>query len=934
MRDKVMRAEIVKNQLTQARLDYEQKRVDILSVLADNFLFEYDKIADEIRFMKPICLYNRTIQQMKECTKNKSLVPYIYPDDIQRVVQLLNSEEGGAIEFRCLTKNGYSWFRGTMLRVMSEDKRMKSYLGSLTNINKEKDTTALVRKMSSTDPLTKLYNINYMESQVTKVLKYVGQDKRYSLIIMDLLQFRGINESLGYMFGDSVLIHAATALKDLFYPNKLIARVGADKFMIFIDQNYSREELYLTMDRVNRELSSIYVGDIREMISAVFGIAEYPRDGRTFIELFQHADTACYVAKKKGVGHLMFYENCRLHLKEQEKPFYSEYEITPRENLSCNCFDCDITTFSVEVMQKMKNADQAIVVLLNHLADVLEVDQVKVYEAGDNHNSLYEKYSSGGRYHIAEHTGCIYEEIGLIEYERLYQNGFLTASNTSQITVLPLKRSFYEQGIHAVLQCAVYQEGIFRGCISIEDMSGERVWTEYEYSALYTVSTIVSTYLFRLHDYEELKMGLADIKQYDQLTRLLTVSKFLKEAEEMLRSEEDTSNFAVVSTDFIHFQYVNDKCGYEAGDQLLYEYARTLELMDQNLLIARDSADQFLMLVRTDSIEDLKHHVTDMNEEFVERQRRRLLGWKLGIAAGICEVHNAKNLAKAIENARIARKSIKNVYATNTCIYQEEMQLKIRKQLEIISIQEQALENNEFEVYLQPKVELQENQLVGAEALIRWKRKDGTILYPDEFIPIFEKNGFIVNIDFFVYETVCQLISRWRKELKLDVSVSVNVSRVHLENKNFVREFEALVRRYAVPAHLIELELTESLVLDHVNEAIDTMKQLQDLGFLVSIDDFGSGYSSLNLLKDLKTDILKLDKEFFRQGDLKKQDKIIVANIINMAKQLDMKVLSEGVETRNQSEFLRESCCDMAQGYLYAKPMPVHEFEQFLQNYA
>lgn len=929
-----MKAEIVKNQLIQARLEYEQKRVEILSALADNYLFEYNKAADEIHFMKPIRLHNRMIHQMTDCTKNRSLVPYIYPDDLERVIQLLSSEDGGTIDFRCLTKNGYCWFRGTMLKVMSMDPNSNCYLGSVTNINREKNTSELLGKIRSIDSLTKLYNMEFMQFTIDNLLQYGVKERKYSLIIMDLLNFRSINESLGYMFGDSVLIHAASALRNHFYPNEFIARVGSDKFMIFTEEPKSREELFMTLDKVNRELSGIYMGDVREMISAVFGIADYPQDGANFEQLFQHADTACYVAKRKGYGNMMFYENCRLHLKEEEQPYYGEYRIPQRESLSYNCFDRDITTFSVEVLQKMRNADQAIVVLLNHLSDVLEVDQVKLYEAGDDHNSLIEKYTSGNRYHIVEQSMSVYDESGLLQYESLYQNGFLGISSTKNMKLMPLKQMFYEQGVHAVLQCAIYEDGIFRGCISLEDLSGERVWTEYEYSALYTVATIFSTYLFQLRDYEDMKMSLINLKDYDQLTKLLSFSRFTKEAERKLERDGGKFRYAMVSTDFIHFQYVNDKCGYDVGDQLLYEYARTLELMEQSILIARESADRFLMLIQFDSLEKLKEQITEMNEEFVERQQKRLLGWKLGIVAGICEVHNALEISDAMEKAGTARKSMKDVYVTNTSIYKEEMHLKVKKQLEIISIQEQALQNHEFEVYLQPKVELQNNQLVGAEALVRWKRRDGTILYPDEFIPIFEKNGFIVSIDFFVYEKVCQMVARWRDELNMEIPVSVNVSRVHLRDKNFVNDIEQLVKQYHIPAHLIELELTESMVLNHVEEAVNAMEQLQKKGFLVSIDDFGSGYSSLNLLKDLKTDILKLDKEFFRQGDLRRQDKIIVSNIINMAKQLDMKVLSEGVETVTQSEFLRESSCDMAQGYLYAKPMPVQEFENLLLKYS
>lgn len=932
MRDKIMRVELVKNRLTQARLAYEEKRVEILAGLADNFLFEYMKEEDVIYFTKPIRLLERSVNRLCQCTKVSGLVPYLHPDDIKRVIEVLQCEDGGTVEFRCLQKEGYVWYRGTMLPVVSEEQNLVSFLGSLTNINQEKRVSLLTEQVKSVDSLTKLYNLSYMTGRVQQQLEGEYKNTVNALLIMDLLKFKSINEQFGYLFGDTILIQAANALSDIFYPNECIGRIGADQFMIFVPNLKKREDLFLLLDKVCRKLAGIYIGAVKEQISAVFGVAVYPENGENFHDLFSHADTACYVAKKKGYGNLMFYENCVLHLKEQEKEFYQEYAVKKVRAFGYNSFDKEITTFTVDIMQKMDHVENAIVVLLNHLANVLSVDNVKIYEASEDHNRLEQSYSSGLRHHIPDHQGTIYEEKGLILYESLFQNGFLTANSTNDISVLPLKCSFFERGIYATLQCAIYEDGIFRGCIAIEDTQRIRIWTEYEYSALYTIATIFSSYLFKMRDYEVMKESLLNLKDYDQLTKLPNISKFKKEAEKCLWMFGENGRYAIISTDFIHFKYVNDNCGYEVGDQILYEYARTLELMDNNLLIARESADRFLMLVQADDLEEVKNQITEMNQEFVRSQMKRLMGWKLSIVSGVCEVRSAKAVGEAMDRAAMARKHRKNIYTTSTCIYNEEMHRRIRKQLEIISAQEQALKNHEFEVYLQPKMDLQTNQLVGAEALVRWKQKDGTMMYPDDFIPIFEQNGFIVNIDFYVYETVCQLIQKWHREWNKKIPVSVNVSRVHLSDENFADDFEALVKQYQVPPYLLELELTESMVLDHAELAIATMKRLQEKGFLVSIDDFGAGYSSLNLLKDMKTDILKLDKEFFRQGDLRKQDKIIVSNIIRMAKQLDMKVLSEGVETAKQSEFLKESSCDMAQGYLYAKPMPVNEFEQFLQH--
>lgn len=929
-----MRADIVRNGVIEARLAYEKDRVDILAGLASNILFEYDREVDTIYFSKPICLYNKMVNSLSECSKKKSLVPYVHPEDLGRINQLFTQREEGSIEIRGLTKEGYLWFRVNLMRATSGDQSMTRYYGSLTNIHKEKSSSLNQESVKNSDYLTRLYNLNYIEKTATQYLENDGANGTHALLILDLIHFSYINDNYGYLFGDTILIQVANTLRDIFYTEDIIGRVGADKFMIVVKEMKEREELFCKIDEVCKRLSDIYTGEIKDSIKAIFGVAIYPNDGKDFDELFRHADTACYVAKNKGYGNLMLYENCILHMKEEEKDFYGKYKVESIQPLGYNNFDKEITIFTMDVMQKMKNVNSAVIVLMNHLANLLSVDSVRIYEVGDGHNSLYMSYTSGSRRLIQEKRSTIYEEPGLVEYESLFEHGFLRINSTADIELLPLKRSFYERGIHSTLQCALYESGVFRGCIAIEDMKQNRVWSEYEYSALYTIAAIFTTYLLKLRDYEEMREQLKELKDYDQLTKLANISKFVKEVKSHLSSQGKSDRYAIVALNFLHFKYVNDTCGYEVGDQVLYEYARELELMEWNLMIAREVSDRFLLLVKAQDMLEVKQLVTDMNEEFARSQKKRLLGWKLCIVAGICEVSSASGILDALDKAKLARKSIHNVHKTDSCIYDEQMHKEVFRELDIIRSQEKAIQNQEFEIYLQPKIGLEKNQLVGAEALIRWNRKDGTMMYPDEFIPIFEKNGFILRIDFFVYETVCKLLHKWRMENKRIIPISVNVSRLHLSNENFAEEFMQLVNKYEIPANLLELELTETMVLDNVENAIATMQQLQEKGFLVSIDDFGSGYSSLNLLKDLKTDVLKLDREFFRQGELRKQDKIIVSNIIQMAKQLDMKVLSEGVETINQSEFLREIRCDMAQGYLYAKPMPIHEFERFLCEYS
>jgi EAL domain-containing protein (putative c-di-GMP-specific phosphodiesterase class I) len=339
------------------------------------------------------------------------------------------------------------------------------------------------------------------------------------------------------------------------------------------------------------------------------------------------------------------------------------------------------------------------------------------------------------------------------------------------------------------------------------------------------------------------------------------------------------------------------------------------------------------MLFEENDEDRMVQRMLAVSETFSNRVRKKFFNMNLIIASGVCKIENPNDdIMVIIDNANIAKKQAKEKNKSSCDFFGEKLREKMRIEFEVTNTMEKALAHNEFKVYFQPKVELATGKLVGAEALVRWIKPDGSIMPPDKFIPLFEKNGFVVNLDFFVYEEVCKMFRVWLDSGINVVPISVNVSRVHLYDASFVEEFTGMIDSYNVPHELIELELTESIFLDNTEVALKTMKDFREYGFKVSIDDFGAGYSSLNLLKNMTSDVLKLDKEFFGRGELQKEEEIILTSIVNMAKQLNMKVLSEGVETLAQSKFLKEIACDMAQGYLFAKPMPKESFELIMAN--
>ena len=240
---------------------------------------------------------------------------------------------------------------------------------------------------------------------------------------------------------------------------------------------------------------------------------------------------------------------------------------------------------------------------------------------------------------------------------------------------------------------------------------------------------------------------------------------------------------------------------------------------------------------------------------------------------------------------------------------------------------EEGLKNKEFKIYIQPKIDIKTERIAGAEALIR-REKQGKLIMPKEFVPLYEKTSLITKLDMFVFENVCKKIKEWKdKDYKL-FPISVNESRKILYNKNHVNELVSIAEKYEVTPNLIELELTETAAVSNIEYAKKAAEEVKKIGFIVSMDDFGVGYSSFYMLKNIHIEILKIDKSFSDEIIKDKRGRIILESIIDMAKKLEIKTVAEGIETKEQVEYLRKIGCDMVQGYYYAKPMPVEEFER------
>ncbi len=386
-------------------------------------------------------------------------------------------------------------------------------------------------------------------------------------------------------------------------------------------------------------------------------------------------------------------------------------------------------------------------------------------------------------------------------------------------------------------------------------------------------------------------------------------------------------NYVMISLRMDKYQNYCMCYGAKEGEELIERFANIMQkqkLIRNREFFARYSEAEFgFLFLHNSSME------TDLRIETIKNYLLSCAkGRKIEFSAGICEAGQEIKVATLYSNASIARKAISPDASKRIAWYNEELRSSQMWEHYVEDHMENALKNGEFKVYIQPKYKADTKTLGGGEALIRWVSPEHGIISPIKFIPIFEKNGFITKIDDFMIKSLATYQAKWIAEGRDVVPISVNVSRAHFTRPDLAEHICNLVESTGAPKEVIELELTESAFFQDRDVLITTVQKLRDYGFKVSMDDFGADYSSLNSLKDMPLDVIKLDAGFFRgKEENEARGSVIVAGIIDLAKHLDMHIVAEGIEYKEQVDFLAEHGCDLIQGFYFAKPMPVEEYE-------
>lgn len=417
----------------------------------------------------------------------------------------------------------------------------------------------------------------------------------------------------------------------------------------------------------------------------------------------------------------------------------------------------------------------------------------------------------------------------------------------------------------------------------------------------------------------------------DRVTGLLNFEEFLINASALI--SDKSKKYLIVAADICDFHYINTSYGYDTGDTILKDIADLMTVAvpgGKMVLSCRAHSDHFVALFerQCEGVNIIYDFVTKYKNAVHSKISERISSISPNMNVGVYLLDGSEeNIIAAVDKANIARRTGKGNYNIPCVIYSDRLMDIKENGAKILPIFEEAVKNDSIIVYLQPKISAETQEIVGAEALSRLLDSNGQIIPPNVFISALEKTGKIVELDFYVLEHICKLIKSWIEGGIKPVPISFNLSRIHFFSSTIVEDIIAVVEKYGVPSEYIEVEVTESVFFEEASVIIEKVEKLRDYGFKVSVDDFGAGYSSLNLIGILPVDIIKLDRGFVKDSLKTKRGNDVIKGLIKILNEINLDIVCEGVETKEEEKVIKDYGCKDIQGFLYDRPIPITDFE-------
>lgn len=765
------------------------------------------------------------------------------------------------------------------------------------------------------DELTKVYTKDVILDKIRETIK---NSEPFLLMLIDVDNFKTFNNDYGHMFGDIVLVETAASIKKFLGNNGFVGRSGGDEFIVLYKVQNDYEQIYAACRQIRSAITNVNNHNIKQaQITSTVGCACFPSDTEDFDSLFLKAEKALLRGKRKGRNCFIIYteEKCESIHDDEIKSHTTidrGYQTTTNSNIVAAIF---------EILNRggdpTKNINDSLSLVGNYfLLDrivlcTLSMDKIDnitktIQWINPRRQDLENKVVTSDENIAAWRKS--FDKMGMLKYVQLESN------KDNNIELYNLLKS---QEVTSILAFEMQYMNSVLGLIRFDVCQHNRFWTQNDVSSLMLISKIVSIYINK--EREETK----HIRQllYDNVTGLYNYTKWKDSIEMFLSKSQTFVRFSIISLQINNFINFSDLYGVSFSYDALRAMADGLRTIYKNTSIyCRVNQDKFLIFTPTDKTDEINSSFNALNKYL---QNLPYLANHVSVSGGVYIHDKMDDINTSADKANFARQ--KNT-SSSLVYFDINMYEEGRKNAELEIHMREAVRNQEFLLYLQPKINTQTNEIVGAEALTRWNFKNVKLLTPNNFIPLFEMNGFITELDYTVFENVCKFLRSCIDENLKPIKISVNVSRYQPNFEQYLNEIDAIRKKYDVDPSLIEIEITEGMYIDNINRVSDFISKLHSHGYSISMDDFGVGYSNLSSLATLDFDLIKLDKGFCADQQNEKQS-IVLSFVMTLAKNLNVEVLCEGVETREFAEYLKAIGCNLVQGFLYEEPIPADEFK-------
>ena len=919
----------------ELRLMDEQYRM--LEEVSDEFPLEYDVAAKRFRIPQKYYEIGKVTDRNRKYVDAADMFGEIHEEDrekCERAIQAASTKEiSGTLDYRLNMapqgkKPDYVWHRTIYRSILGGNAKINRIIGRSYDISYDRSIQEKLSEEMRLDPLTRLLNKVAVGEEIQEFLDEKPEGT-HVLFLIDVDNFKRINDTFGHTVGDTVLTDTAETIGKLFEDNCIVGRIGGDEFLAFMEHT-TPELARKKAKELCREAAKTLIGDEAEVnVTLSVGLAVYGIDGEDYETLFAMADRAMYQTKRSGKNSFSFAQkgepvssNSTRKEKKTEPGYLRSQEA-----------DKDFLNFAFSLLSHAKDVNGSLNVLLEQIGRKYGLDIVAVMEYADEKPEM-EQTNSWNRYGknfchevlpraIAEFKQAMPGEFVVITEESLRKQNpkFWKNWNCEEMKISHIAGTKFEiSGNHS-------------GCLYIGVSRKEEGFSRTEEITLCELGRIVAVFVSLRNKIRDDQRKIQNLQNRDKLTGLYNLDAFREKTDEVLRDAAEKGSgrelYALVHVDINNFSYVNENFGQQVGDDILRDFATLIETGENVVEACRMYSDYFIELVIGENEEDIYRRIAKTNKRFEEMQKQKYPASSMHLSAGICFVDDCeKPFETILEGANLARKQAKE-QKSSTVVYREDMRERRDDEIHITGRFYGAMQKGELEVFLQPKFLLEDQKIYGAEALARWRLPSGELLSPAKFIPPLESMGYIVDLDFYILEQLLRAMKRWKDAGKQLFTISTNFSRRNFANggKDFIERLQQTMERYGIKPQYIEIEVTESVIVENLSELKGCLCELEKLGYRIAIDDFGTGYSSLSVLLEIPADVIKIDKTFTDRIDFKEQQNFVshMGQFIKSAKE---EVIFEGIEKQEQRNFLLDCGFRYGQGYLFDKPLSVESFER------